>query len=87
MALVYKGRQRRYGTNDKVIVDNNQHVSLPEVLKNLAGDIVSQPIVEDSKIITSWNPSTVMGVAFLLLEKSTSKENAHHIKKLMRFVK
>jgi 4-methyl-5(b-hydroxyethyl)-thiazole monophosphate biosynthesis len=49
--------------------------------------IPNQPIVIDDNIITSYNPSTAFDVAFVLLERLTSKENAINIKKLMGFIK
>jgi 4-methyl-5(b-hydroxyethyl)-thiazole monophosphate biosynthesis len=42
-------------------------------------------IVVDGNIITSYNPSTAFDVAFLLLEKLTSAENAGKVKALMGF--
>ncbi|HDR6790810.1 TPA: DJ-1 family protein, partial [Bacillus thuringiensis] len=42
-------------------------------------------IVQDGNIITSSNPGTAFDVAFLLLEKLTSKKNAEHVKDLMGF--
>lgn len=49
---------------------------------NVLGD---EPIVIDTNIITSYNPSTAFDVAFTLLELLTSKENCNHVKKLMGF--
>jgi 4-methyl-5(b-hydroxyethyl)-thiazole monophosphate biosynthesis len=46
---------------------------------------VNEPVVVDKNVITSWNPSTAMNVAFLLLEKLTSTENTEKIKYLMGF--
>jgi 4-methyl-5(b-hydroxyethyl)-thiazole monophosphate biosynthesis len=54
-------------------------------LRNKSVIVLNQPIVEDGNIITSWNPSTAMDVAFLLLEKLTSKENANNVRRLMGF--
>ena len=48
-------------------------------------NVVNEPIVEDRNIVTSWNPSTAMDVAFNLLEKLTNKENTDNIKHLMGF--
>lgn len=48
--------------------------------------IPDQPIVIDGNLITSYNPSTAFDVAFLLLEKLTSKENTNEVKRLMGFV-
>lgn len=47
--------------------------------------IPDQPIVVDGNIITSYNPATAFDVAFLLLEKLTSAENAQLVKHLMGF--
>jgi len=41
--------------------------------------------VRDGNIITSWNPSTALEVAFQLLELLTSVEQAGKIRKLMGF--
>ena len=54
-------------------------------LRDKLVNVLNQPIVEDGNIITSWNPSTAMDVAFLLLEKLTSKENTNNFKRLMGF--
>lgn len=54
-------------------------------LRESGVNIINQPIVEDSNIITSWNPSTAMDVAFALLEKLTSLENTNNVKSLMGF--
>lgn len=48
-------------------------------------EVVNQPIVVDENIITSWNPSTAIDVAILLLELLTSKTNASYIRKIMGF--
>lgn len=48
-------------------------------------NVVQEPIVIDSNIITSWNPSTAMDVAFQLLEILTSLENKNEVKRLMGF--
>jgi 4-methyl-5(b-hydroxyethyl)-thiazole monophosphate biosynthesis len=48
-------------------------------------NVVNQPVVIDSNIITCWNPSTAIDVAFLLLENLTSKSNTDHIKNMMGF--
>lgn len=47
--------------------------------------VVNEPIVIEDNIITSWNPSTAIFVAYQLLEMLTSKQNAEHIKGLMGF--
>lgn len=55
-------------------------------LSDFGVDVVDQPIVQEGKITTSWNPSTAVDVALLLLQQLTSKENADKIKKLMGFL-
>ncbi len=54
-------------------------------LESFGVNVVNQPIVADDNIITSWNPSTAMDVALLLLELLTSGENADKIRRLMGF--
>lgn len=63
----------------------NQNPLRQETLKGMGVDVIQEPIVIDDNIITSWNPSTAINVAFLLLEKLTTKENAGLIKKKMGF--
>ena len=55
-----------------------------EQLKNFGAIVQNDLIVQDGNIITSSNP-TAFDVAFLLLEKLTSKKNAEHVKDLMGF--
>ena len=56
-----------------------------KTLAEFGVNVINQPIVIDENIITSWNPSTAIGVAFTLLEKLTNKENANYIKEIMGF--
>jgi len=56
-----------------------------EALQGFGVQVVNQPLVEDDNIITSWNPSTAIAVALLLLEKLTSKINAEKVRQLMGF--
>lgn len=56
-----------------------------EALRNFGVQVVHQPIVMEDLVITSWNPSTAIHVALLLLENLTSKENAEKIRQLMGF--
>jgi len=42
-------------------------------------------LVMDDNVITSWNPSTAIDVALLLLEQLTTKNNADNIRKSMGF--
>jgi len=57
-----------------------------QTLGSMGVHVINQPLVEDDNIITSWNPSTAIDVAFLLLEKLTDKQNAQFVKKQMGFV-
>lgn len=54
-------------------------------LKEFGAILLDQPIVFENGIITSWNPSTAINVAFMLLETLTTKENAEKVKRLMGF--
>ena len=56
-----------------------------EALCEFGVHVLNQPIVVDDNVITSWNPSTAIYVALLLLEHLTSKNNAIYIRKLMGF--
>ena len=55
-------------------------------LKEFGVEVINKPIVIEDKIITSWNPSTAIDVAFNLLELLTTKENSNYIKKIMGFL-
>lgn len=54
-------------------------------LSELGVNVINKPIVFEDKVITSWNPSTAMDVALILLENLTTRENANYIKKIMGF--
>lgn len=56
-----------------------------DALKSFGVQVINQPIVIDDNIITSWNPSTAVDVALLLLELLTSKANADFIRLIMGF--
>nr|WP_321354351.1 DJ-1/PfpI family protein [uncultured Draconibacterium sp.] len=56
-----------------------------EALQSFGVNVLDQPIVLDDKLITSWNPSTAVDVALLLLELLTTKENAEKVRQLMGF--
>lgn len=55
------------------------------MLKDLGANLVQEPVVLDRNIITCWNPSTSIEVAFTLLECLTSTSNSKFIKNLMGF--
>ncbi|HCE56739.1 MAG TPA: DJ-1 family protein [Prolixibacteraceae bacterium] len=56
-----------------------------EALQSFGVNVLHQPVVIDGNIITSWNPSTAMEVAFLLLGLMTTKDNADKVRRLMGF--
>jgi 4-methyl-5(b-hydroxyethyl)-thiazole monophosphate biosynthesis len=56
-----------------------------EALKDYGVWLKEQPVVMDDHMITSWDPSTAVDVAFLLLELLTSKKNADQVRALMGF--
>ncbi|HEV8511747.1 MAG TPA: DJ-1/PfpI family protein [Cyclobacteriaceae bacterium] len=58
-----------------------------KMMREFGVDVVNEPIVVTDQITTSWNPSTAMEVAFLLLEKLSSKDEANLIRDLMGFEK
>jgi 4-methyl-5(b-hydroxyethyl)-thiazole monophosphate biosynthesis len=58
-----------------------------ETLKGFGVNVLNEPIVVDDNIISSWNPSTAIDVALLLLEMLTSKQNADYIRSMMGFEK
>lgn len=63
----------------------NRNIIRQETLRGYGVKVINEPIVVDGNIITSWNPSTAVEVAFLLLERLTSKENADYIRQIMGF--
>jgi 4-methyl-5(b-hydroxyethyl)-thiazole monophosphate biosynthesis len=60
-------------------------VARREALKSFGVNVLHQPVVFEDNIITSWNPSTAMTVAFLLLEHLTNKKNTENVRRLMGF--
>ena len=56
-----------------------------EALKGFGVNVLNQPIVMEDNIITSWNPSTAVQVALLLLEHLTTKKNADKVRQLLGF--
>ena len=54
-------------------------------LKNFGVIVSNQRIEIDDNLITSNGPSTAVEVAFILLERLTSKENTIQVRKLMGF--
>jgi len=70
---------------DKNGTTYNQKAIRQETLSRFGVRVVNEPIVIDDNIITSWNPSTAIDVALLLLELLTSKANADFIRQIMGF--
>ena len=56
-----------------------------QILKNNGVVVSNEEIVIDDNLITSNGPSTAVEVAFILLERLTSKENTLQVRKLMGF--
>jgi 4-methyl-5(b-hydroxyethyl)-thiazole monophosphate biosynthesis len=56
-----------------------------EALLGFGVNVINQPIVIDDNMITSWNPSTAVDVALLLLEHLTTKNNADKVRQLLGF--
>ena len=56
-----------------------------EALQGFGVQVINQPVVMDGSMITSWNPSTAIEVAFLLMELLTTKSNAEKVRRLMGF--
>lgn len=56
-----------------------------KTLASYGASVVNEPIVEDGNIITCWNPSTSIQVAFRLLERLTDKGRADFIREIMGF--
>ena len=54
-------------------------------LAELGAEVLDQEIVEDNRLITSTGPATAVEVAFKLLEWTTSRKNADHVRALMGF--
>jgi 4-methyl-5(b-hydroxyethyl)-thiazole monophosphate biosynthesis len=71
--------------NGKKGTTYNMGSARQKMLSDMGVHVVQEPIVTEGNIITSWNPSTAMDVAFLLLEHLTSKKQVEHMKGLMGF--
>lgn len=54
-------------------------------LEEFGVSVVNEPIVVDRNVITSWCPSTAVGVSLKLLEFLTNKEEAERIKEIMGY--
>lgn len=63
----------------------NKKALRQDTLRGYGVNVLNQPVVLDDNMITCWNPSTAIDVAFLLLELLTSKANTEYIKSIMGF--
>ena len=54
-------------------------------LAEMGASVLDAPIVRDRNITTSTSPATAIEVAFDLLERLTSRDNADHIREMMGF--
>jgi len=71
-------------TNRRATTYNKRPVRQEE-LASYEANVINEPIVTDCNVITSWNPSTATDVAFLLLERLTSKNQSNFIREIMGF--
>jgi len=72
--------------NNKNATTYNQN-EFKQILKNHGVVVSNEEIVIDDNLITSNGPSTAIKVAFIVLERLTTKENTLKVKNLMGFKK
>ena len=70
--------------NNKNATTYNQN-EYRQTLKNHGVVVLKEQIIIDDNLITSNGPSSAIEVAFIVLERLTSKENTLKVKKLMGF--
>ena len=73
--------------NGKNATTYNKNAIRQKKLKEYGANVKDKPIVIDQNIITCWNPSASVDVAFLLLEQLTTKNNTDYIRDIMGFSK
>lgn len=71
--------------NGRFATTYNKEAIQQDTLKKYGVNVKNEPVVIDGNVMTCWNPSTAIDVAFLLLERLTTKENTNHIKNIMGF--
>jgi len=71
--------------NGRFATTYNKKAIRQNTLKKYGVNVKNEPVVIDGNVITCWNPSTAIDVAFLLLERLTTKENTNYIKSIMGF--
>ena len=72
-------------TGKEATTYNQMNGTRQQQLQQLGAILEDKPVVEASNIITSRGPSTALDVAFRLLEKLTSRQNARAVKQLMGY--
>lgn len=71
--------------NGRFATTYNKKAIRQDTLKKYGVNVKNEPVVIDGNVMTCWNPSTAIDVAFLLLERLTTKENTNYIKSIMGF--
>ena len=71
--------------NGRFATTYNKKAIRQDTLKKYGVNVKNEPVVIDGNVMTCWNPSTAIDVAFLLLEQLTTKENTNYIKSIMGF--
>jgi protein deglycase len=71
--------------NGRFATTYNKKAIRQDTLREFGVTVKNEPVVIDGNVITCWNPSTAIDVAFLLLERLTTKENTNYIKTIMGF--
>ena len=71
--------------NGRFATTYNKKAIRQDTLKKYGVNVKNEPVVIDGNVMTCWNPSTAIDVAFLLLEQLTTKENTNYIKSIIGF--
>ena len=71
--------------NGRFATTYNKEAIQQDTLKKYGVNVKNEPVVIDGNVMSCWNPSTAIDVAFLLLERLTTKENTNYIKSIMGF--
>lgn len=71
--------------NGRFATTYNKKAIRQDTLKKYGVNVKNEPVVIDGNVMTCWNPSTAIDVAFLLLERLTTKENTNYVKSIMGF--
>jgi 4-methyl-5(b-hydroxyethyl)-thiazole monophosphate biosynthesis len=71
--------------NKNATTYNKKNKIRQKALEAFGVNVLNQPVVIDQNIITSWNPSTAMDVAFELLKRLTSEKQTRYIQEIMGY--